>query len=528
MTSAATPTVARVISGALLGYTGALIEVETDIRAGLPSLQIVGMGNKAIDEARQRVQSAIRNTGLQFPPQKTTVNLAPAELPKDGTHLDVPVALSILVASKQLLQTEVNDTLFAGELALDGSLRPIRGSLLLAELAEKHALKRIILPHQNAAQAQLATKLPVIGVASLTELYRVLKGATAGIVASSAGVATPPLASTPPMTARAPNTNAPSGTAPNTLYDSIVGHHRAKRALAIAAAGRHNLLFSGPPGTGKTLLARSLVELLPPLTRTEATEVTKLHNLADGDETVHTTPPFRSPHHSVTLSALIGGGLHPKPGDISLAHKGVLFLDEMPEFKRSTLEALRQPLEDNSVRLSRLYGHIHYPADILLVATMKPCPCGYLGSETKTCSCSAQQISSYKQRISGPLLDRIDLRLTISEQKLEHIFSSSKPKTLTSSQRLKVLSSVSAARKAQAVRYNRSGFYNSNATLAQAQVLFRISPEAKRIVMTAGSKMKLSARALLRLLRIARTIADLDASPSIEPPHIAEALQLRE
>ena len=500
---------ASVTSGALLGYDGALIEVETDLRAGLPGLQIVGMGNKAIDEARQRVQSAIRNTGLQFPAQKVTVNLAPAELPKDGTHLDLPIALSILVASKQLQQTEVSNTLFAGELALNGSLRPIRGALLLAELAEKHALRRIILPRQNAPQAKLATNKEVIGVNSLTELYQLLKHV----------IAQPEEASPPPIIRSKSSADA----AP--LFDSIVGHHRAKRALTIAAAGRHNLLLTGPPGTGKTLLARSLPEILPELTRAEATEVTKLHNLSDGDETIHTRPPLRAPHHSVTLSALIGGGLRPKPGDISLAHKGVLFLDELPEFRRQALEALRQPLEDRSVHLSRLYGHIRYPADTLLVATMNPCPCGYLGSATKTCRCSAQQISSYKQRLSGPLLDRIDLRITVSQQNFEQVFDSS---SLHSSQRYKVLSAVNIARKAQAVRYNRSGFYNANASLQQAKKLFRLSPGARNLITTASNKMELSARGSLRILRIARTIADLESSEDVTDMHIAEALQLRE
>lgn len=505
---------ACITSGALLGYDGALIEVEADLRAGLPSLQVVGMGNKAIDEARQRVQSAIRNAGLQFPAQKVTVNLAPAELPKDGTHLDLPIALSILVASKQLLKTEVSGTLFAGELALDGSLRPIRGALLLAELTEKHALNRIVLPLQNAPQAQLATSKEVIGVSSLSELYQLLKHVRAQprprAKASAMPIVTAPL---------------PAAPEPSYLFDSIIGHHRAKRALTIAAAGRHNLLFSGPPGTGKTLLARSLPEILPDLTKTEITEVTKLHNLSDGDETIHTKPPLRAPHHSVTLSALIGGGLRPRPGDISLAHKGVLFLDELPEFHRQTLEALRQPLEDKMVRLSRLYGHICYPADTLLVATMNPCPCGYLGSATKTCTCSAQQINSYKRHLSGPLLDRIDLRLTVSQQNFEHIFDTN---SLLSSQRPKVLEGVIAAREAQAVRYNCSGFYNSNASLQQAKNLFNLSPSAHHFIAMASEKMGLSSRGSLRILRIARTIADLEKSKIVDDAHIAEALQLRE
>ncbi len=507
--------VAVIRSVALTGFNGKLIEVETDMKAGLPSLQIVGMGNKAIDEARQRVRSAITNSLLEFPARKFTVNLAPAELPKDGTHLDLPIALSILVASGQIKPSEVRGLVFAGELALNGDVRPIRGAVVIAEAARNIGATHVFLPLLNVSQACLVPNITIIGVSNLSQLFRHLRR----LEAITTPIATP-LGTHP---SQSPST-VPGVTSQLTL-DAIVGHEHAKRALAIAAAGRHNILLSGPPGTGKTLLVRTLASLLPPLSSEEILEVTKLHSLSrETDTTVITRPPFRAPHHSVTLTALIGGGLRPQPGDISLAHKGVLFLDELPEYPRSTLEALRQPLEDRSVSLSRLYERITYPADILLAATMNPCPCGFLGDSVTKCTCSGAQLANYQKRISGPLLDRIDLRLTVNKVSSEHFFNTN---TLQENQHSKVLNLITLARKFQKQRYKRSNFYNAYASIGEAKRLFKATKNAYSLLNSATQKLNLSSRASLRVLRVARTIADLDSAEQLDAQHIAEALQFR-
>lgn len=499
----------KIYSAALVGLSAELVEIEVDISPGLPHTIIVGLPDAAVQEARERVRSAIRNSNASYPRSRVAINLAPADLPKNGSHYDLPIALAILLHSKQI-EFKPQEIAVIGELALDGSIRPVVGTLPVILMAKARKFKKVIMPSGNQIEASLVEGIEIIPVDSLIQVIGYLQGLIfiepVKIIDWSDVIEEP-----------------------RDVLDfrMISGQEAAKRAMEIAAAGGHNILLTGPPGTGKTLLAKALPSILPKMSVDEVLELTKIYSISGlltPNKSIVAVRPFRSPHHSSSAVSLVGGGSMPRPGEISWAHRGVLFLDELPEFSRSVLENLRQPLEDGVVTVSRAAGTVTYPAQFILVAAQNPCPCGYRDNSTQSCSCTVVQLMNYQRKLSGPLLDRIDMFIEVS--KIEYDKLAGGPDAAESS--IQIRQRVELARQIQLRRFQGTSLIsNSEMSVVEIRTYCQLGEKEKKFLKTAALKMNLSARGYHRVLKLARTIADLMEAENLQTNHLAEALQYR-